>query len=179
VAMTAGLETENAPFDTAPPLNDATPSASFPTSTYCQNEEDSVVSLLSSGAVGKNEDTTLAVGGEKTGVASSAGSLDEDTPQDALAEQDMELHYYRSHKASFNMQVFPQGAVTASNTKFKPKIQIDHIRNVVHTWHDYSDRAKNKTLSEEEEKAFTLFKRANKAGNKWIKQYKTFELNVN
>ena len=47
----------------------------FP-STYCLNEEDFVVSLLS---------------GDKTGVASSAGSLDEDTPPDALAEQDMEL----------------------------------------------------------------------------------------
>jgi len=79
--------------------------------------------------------------------------------------------------STFNMQAFPPGAVTASNTKFKPKIQIDHIRNFVHTWHDYSDRANDKTLSEEEEKAFTLFKRANKAGNKWIKQYKTFELN--
>ena len=45
-------------------------------STYCLNEEDFVASLLS---------------GDKTGVASSAGSLDEDTPPDALAEQDMEL----------------------------------------------------------------------------------------
>jgi hypothetical protein len=65
----------------------------------------------------------------------------------------MELHYYRSHKASFNMQSLPPGAVTAKNTKFKPKIEIDPIRNVGHTWHDYSDRAKDKTLSEEEEKA--------------------------
>jgi hypothetical protein len=61
-------------------------------STYCLNEEDFVVSLLS---------------GDKTGVASSAGSLDEDAPLDALAEQDMELHYYRSHKASFSVQAFP------------------------------------------------------------------------
>ncbi len=38
---------------------------------------------------------------------------------------------------------------------------------------------KDQTLSEQEEKAFTLFKQANKAGNEWIKQYKTFELNVN
>jgi len=133
VVMTAASETENAPFDTAPPLNVATSYASFPPSTYCQNEEDFVASLLSSAAVGKNEDTTPAVGGEKTGVASSAGGLDEDTPQDSLAEQGMELHYYRSHKASFNMQAFPPGVVTASNTKFKPKIQIDRIRNVVHT----------------------------------------------
>ncbi len=95
-----------------------------PPSTYCLNEEDFVASLLSSGAVGMNEDTTLAVGGEKTGVASSAGSLDEDTLSDAMAEQDMELHYYRSHKASFNMQAFPPGEVTAKNTKFKPKTQI-------------------------------------------------------
>ena len=57
-----------------------------PPSTYCLNEEDFVVSLLSSGAVRENEDTTFAVGGEKTGVASSAGSLDEDTPLDAMAE---------------------------------------------------------------------------------------------
>ena len=56
VAMTAASETENAPFDTAPPLNVATSSASFPPCTYCQNEEDFVASLLSSGAVGKNED---------------------------------------------------------------------------------------------------------------------------
>ena len=61
-------------------------------STYCLNEEDFVASLLS---------------GDKTGVASSAGSLDEDTPLDALAEQDMELYHYRSHKASFSMQAFP------------------------------------------------------------------------
>jgi hypothetical protein len=134
-------------------------------STYCLNEEDFVASLLS---------------GDKTGVASpSAGSLDEVIPPDALAEQHMELHYYRSHKASFNAQAFPPGEVTAKNTKFKPKIQTDHIRNVVHTWHSYADRAKGQTLSEQEEKAFTLFKQANKAGNKWIKQYKTFELNVN
>jgi len=127
-------------------------------STYCLNEEDFVASLLS---------------GDKTGVASpSAGSLDEVIPPDALAEQHMELHYYRSHKASFNAQAFPPGEVTAKNTKFKPKIQTDHIRNVVHTWHSYADRAKGQTLSEQEEKAFTLFKRANKAGNKWIKQYK-------
>jgi hypothetical protein len=132
-------------------------------STYCLNKEDFVASLLS---------------GDKTGVASSAGTLDEVTPPDALAEQDMELHYYRSHEASFNRQN-PPGEVTAKNTKFKPKIQIDPIRNAVHTWHDYADRAKDQTLSEQEEKAFTLFKRANKAGNKWIKQYKTFELNVN
>lgn len=79
--------------------------------------------------------------------------MDDETPKDALAEQDMVLHYYRSHKASFNMQAFPPAAVTAYNTKFKPKIQIDRIRNAVHTWHDYSDRAKDKTLSEEEEKA--------------------------
>jgi hypothetical protein len=91
----------------------------------------------------------------------------------------MELHYYRSHKASFNAQAFPPGEVTAKNTKLKQKIQIDHIRNVVHTWHDYADRAKESTLSEQEEKAFALFKRANKPGNKWAKQYKTFELNVN
>ncbi len=133
-------------------------------SIYCLNEEDFVASLLS---------------GDKTGVASSAGSLDEDTPLDALAEQDMELHNYSSHKASFNAQSFPLGEVTAKNTKFKPKIQIDCIRNVVYTWHDYADRAKDHTLSKQEEKAFTLFKQANKAGNKWIKQYKTFELNVN
>ncbi len=88
-------------------------------STYCLNEEDFEASLLS---------------GDKTGVASSAGSLDKVTPPDALAEQHMELHYYRSHKASFNAQAFPPGEVTAKNTKFKPKIQIDHIRNVVHTW---------------------------------------------
>jgi hypothetical protein len=46
------------------------------------------------------------------------------------------------------------------NTKFKPKIQIDCIRNVVHTWHDndYADRAKDQPLSEQEEKAFTLSK---------------------
>ena len=62
-----------------------------PPSTYCLNEEDFVASLLSSVAVRKNEDTTPAVGGDKTGVASSTGSLDEDTPPDALAEQDMEL----------------------------------------------------------------------------------------
>ena len=96
---------------------------------------------------------------DKTGVASSAGSLDDD----ALAEPDaephcMELHYYRSHKASFNAQAFPPGEVTAKNTKLKQKIQIDHIRNVVHTWHDYADRAKESTLSEQEEKAFSLFK---------------------
>jgi hypothetical protein len=107
---------------------------------YCLNAEDFVASLLSD---------------ELAGVASSAGSLDED----ALAEPDcMEVHYYRSHKASFNAQAFPPGEVTAKNTKFKPKIQIDHIRNVVHTWHDYADRAKESTLSEQEEKAFTLFK---------------------
>jgi hypothetical protein len=98
---------------------------------------------------------------------------------DALAEQDMERHYYRSHKASFNTQAFPPGEVTAKNTKFKPKIQIDCIRNVVHTWHDYADRTKDQALSEREEKAFNLFKQANKAGNKWINQYKTFELNLN
>ncbi len=178
--MTAASEMSNAPFNTAPLLNVATSSASFPPNTVCLNEEDFVASfLLSSGAVEKNEDTTPAVGGEKTGVASSAGGLDEDTPKDAPAEQDMELHYYRSHKASFNMQVFPPGVVAASNTKFKPKIQIDCIRNVVHTWHMYSYRTKNQTLSEEKEKAFTQFKRANKSGNKWIKQYKTFKLNVN
>jgi hypothetical protein len=178
-AMTAASEMSNAPFDTAPPLNVATSSASFPPNTNCLNEEDFVASLLSSGAVENNENTTPAVGSEKTGVASSAGGLDEDTPKDASAKQDMELHYYRSHKASFNMQAFPPGMVTASNTKFKPKIQIDCIRNVVHTWHEYSYRAKNQTLSEEEKKAFTHFKQANKPGNKWIKQYKTFELNVN
>ncbi len=66
-------------------------------STFCLNEEDFVVSLLS---------------GDKTGVALSAGSLDEDTPPDALAEQDMELHYYRSHKVSFNAQAFSPGEVT-------------------------------------------------------------------
>ena len=92
VAMTAASETENAPFDTAPPLNVATSSTSFPPSTYCQNEEDFVATLLSTGTVGKNEDTNPAVGGEKTDVALSAGGLDEDTPQDALAEQDMEIH---------------------------------------------------------------------------------------
>jgi hypothetical protein len=129
---------------------------------YCLNAEDFVASLLSD---------------EKTGVASHAGSLDEDA---LAAEPDcMELHYYRSHKASFNAQAFPPGEVTAKNTKLKQKIQIDHIRNVVHTWHDYADRAKESTLSEQEEKAFSLFKRANKPGNKWVKQYKTFELNVN
>ncbi len=174
-AMAVASEIENAPFNTALPLNVATSSASFPPNTYCQNEEDFVVSFLSSGAVGKNEDSTPAVGGEKTGVASLVGGLDEDAPQDAPAEQDMELHYYRSHKASFNIQAFPPGMVTAS----KSKIQIDCIRNVVHTWYDYSDRAKNQTLSEREEKAFTHFKGANKPGNKWIKQYKTFEFNAN
>ena len=56
VAMTAASETENAPFDTVPPLNVATSSARFPSCTYCQNEEDFVAFLLSSGAVGKNED---------------------------------------------------------------------------------------------------------------------------
>ncbi len=56
VTMTAASETENAPFDTAPLLNDATSSASFHPSTYCQNKKDFVASLLSSGAVGKNED---------------------------------------------------------------------------------------------------------------------------
>jgi hypothetical protein len=61
-------------------------------------------------------------------------------------------------KASFNAQAFPPGEVTAKNTKLKQKIQIDHIRNVVHTWHDYADRAKESTLSEQEEKAFSLFK---------------------
>ncbi len=111
------------------------------------NKEDIVASLLSSGAVGKNEDTTPTVSGEKTGVASSTGSLDEDTPPDSLAEQDTELHYYRSHKASFNAQAFPPGGVTTKNTKFKPKIQIDCIRNVVHTWHDYAGRAKDQTIS--------------------------------
>jgi len=132
---------------------------------YCLNAEDFVASLLSD---------------DKTGVASSAGSLDEDALAEPDAEPDcMELHYYRSHKASFNAQAFPPGEVTAKNTKLKQKIQIDHIRNVVHTWHDYADRAKESTLSEEEEKAFAVFKRANKAGNKWVKQYKTFELNVN
>jgi len=69
VAMTAASETENAPFDTAPLLNVATSSASFPPSTYFQNEEDFVASLLSSGAAGKNEDTTPAVGNKKAGVA--------------------------------------------------------------------------------------------------------------
>jgi hypothetical protein len=73
LTMTAASETENAPFDTALPLNVASSSASFHPNTYCLNEEEFVVSLLSSGAVGKNEDTTPAVGGEKTGVASSAG----------------------------------------------------------------------------------------------------------
>ncbi len=58
-------------------------------------------------------DTTPAVCGEKTGVASSTGGLDDETPKDALAEQDMVFHYYRSHKASFNMQAFPPAAVTA------------------------------------------------------------------
>jgi hypothetical protein len=77
------------------------------------------------------------------------------------------------------MQIIPPGKVTASNTKFKPMIQIDCIRNVAHTWSDHSDRKKNNSPSEEEQKAFTLFKQANKAGNKWIKQYKTFDLNVN
>jgi hypothetical protein len=41
------------------------------------------------------------------------------------------------------------------------------------------DREKNISLTEEEQQAFTLFKQANKAGTKWVKQYKTFELNVN
>ena len=132
---------------------------------YCLNAEDFVASLLSD---------------DKTGVASSVGSLDEDALAEPDAEPDcMELHYYRSHKASFNAQAFPPGEVTAKNTKLKQKIQIDHIRNVVHTWHDYADRAKESTLSEQEEKAFSLFKQANKPGNKWVKQYKTFELNVN
>ena len=81
VAMTVASETENAPFDTAPLLNVATSSASVPPSTYFQNEEDFVASLLSSGAAGKNEDTTPAVGNKKADVASSAGSLDGDTPQ--------------------------------------------------------------------------------------------------
>ncbi len=52
-------------------------------------------------------------------------------------------------------------------------------QNFESNWHDYADRAKESTLSEQEEKAFSLFKRANKPGNKWVKQYKTFELNVN
>jgi hypothetical protein len=111
------------------------------------------------------------VGSEKTGV--------EDTPQDALAEQDMELHYYRSHKASFNMHAFPPGEATAKNTKFKPKIQIDASGMLCIPGMITVTGEKGKTLSEEDEKAFTLFKRPNKAGNKWIKQYKTFKLNVN
>ena len=163
MAMRAAPEIENAPFDTAPLLNIATSSVSFPLHTYYQNEEDFVASLLPSGAVRKNEDTTSAVGGEKTGVASSARGLDEDAPQDVPAEQGMELHYYRSHKASFNMQAFPPGEVTAKNIKFKPKIQIDCIRNVAH---DYSDRAKNQTFSERNEKAFTHFKQVERPGNK-------------
>ena len=111
-AMTAASDIENAHFTTAPLPNVATSAARFPPNTYYQNEEDFVASLLTSGVGRKNEDTTPAGGGEKTGVASSAGGLDED----------MELHYYRSHKASFNMQAFPPGKVNASNTKFKPKI---------------------------------------------------------
>ncbi len=109
-------------------------------------------------AGGLNEDTTPTGDGEKTGVASSAGGLDENAPQGVLAEEppvmsdDMELHYYRLHKASFNMQAFPPSNVRTSNTKFKHMIQIDPIRNVVHTWSDYSDREKNNSLTEEEQK---------------------------
>ena len=119
-AQTEAL-TENELVEMAAAAEAASVQAILP---YCLNAEDFVASLLSD---------------DKTGVASSAGRLDEDAPP--LAEPDaepdrMELHYYRSHKASFNAQAFPPGEVSAKNTKLKQKIQIDHIRNVVHTWHD-------------------------------------------
>jgi hypothetical protein len=128
--MTAVSKIENnAHFPAPPPPNVTTSATRFPPNTYCLDKEDIVGSLLSSGAGGLNEDTTLAEDGEMTGVASSAGGLDEDAPQDVPAEEppvildDMELHYYKLHKASFNVPAFPPGKVRASNTQFKPMIR--------------------------------------------------------
>jgi hypothetical protein len=118
--MTVASEIENnAHFAAAPLPNVTTSTNSFPQNTYCLDKEDFVGSLLSFGAGRLNDDTIPAGDGEKTGVASSAGGLDEDAPQDVLAEEppvmldDMELHYYRLHKASFNMQAIPPGKVRA------------------------------------------------------------------
>jgi hypothetical protein len=76
-----------------------------------------------------------------------------------------DLHYYRPHKALFNMLVFPPGKTVAANTKFKPQAQIDNIRHVVHTWNNYNFREKNKIFPDEEQKAFALFKQTCKPGN--------------
>jgi hypothetical protein len=93
--------------------------------------------------------------------------------------KNMEDHYYRVHKAAFNMQAFPPGKVVYKNTKIKPRIEIYHIRHVVHIWNNYIDREENKTLSYDEHKTFALFMRTYKAGNEFIIDYKTIQLEVN
>jgi hypothetical protein len=87
--MTAASEIENNPTlpQPHPPPNVTTSANSFPQNTYCLDKEDFVGSLLSFGAGGLNEDTAPTGDGEKTDVASSAGGLDENAPQDVPAEE--------------------------------------------------------------------------------------------
>ena len=114
-----------------------------------------------------DEDTTA--GKEKENTA-AAGNWNADTSANRI---DLENYFYLRHKESFYKHAFDSNK--AGNSTFKSKAELDNIKYVVQT----CEREKNNDLTEEDIQVFRRFKSTNKAGYKWLRQYKTITIDVN
>ena len=118
-----------------------------------------------------DEDTVAAKEKENT---ATAGNGNADTSAGRI---DLENYFYLRHKESFYKHAFDSNKVGSST--FKSKAELDNIKYVVHTWNDYLEREKNSDLTEDGIWVFRRFKSTNKAGYKWLRQYKTITIDVN
>ena len=89
----------------------------------------------------------------------------------------MENYFYLRYKESFYKHAFDDNK--AGNSTFKSKAELDNIKYVLQTWNTYLEREKNNYLTEDNIWVFRRFKSTNKAGYKWLRQYKTITIDVN